>query len=180
MSVVLSVDGKKLATGLNEKLGDVDLSEVKAVLEKDLELTDNAIEAVQKLHSLTDISPLKVQAVMFKLKELLTRISFCIKELRLLNVKQSLSLKKIQNFAGDNWRQSKFLYAISNISATMFQAKVCITKLLNINQTILDAGANLNIQDVQNMDNQTIQINWHSLKNTNNLPEALADESQFV
>jgi hypothetical protein len=44
-----------------------------------------------------------------------------IKDLRMLFMKQKLALSKFHKEAGDDWRNSRFIYAISSIQAQAYR-----------------------------------------------------------
>jgi hypothetical protein len=99
----------------------------------------------------------------------------------------SKALTRFQKEAGADWRNSKFLYAISSIQCSIFQTKSLIQWLLGVNDSLLEIGASLN-DEVTNTfargSNCTIdayeQHNWVSLKDTENLPATLKESTEFI
>ena len=74
--------------------------------------------------------------------------------------------------AGENWRASKWIYAISGISASVYQIKEAITKMLKITEMTLLVGATIHKQTLPPTANgEYVQANCLSLKSTKDIPE---------
>ena len=105
-SCVLTVDGKKLASGLTDQCGDGDLfgheDKEKAVMEKrqcldkDIEVIDDAIEILKEIKSLEKTDDSKKTSLMDKLKCCLSAISQRIKDLRIASKTQTMALQKFK------------------------------------------------------------------------------------
>jgi hypothetical protein len=52
--------------------------------------------------------------------------------LRFLFQKQKLALQKFQREAGEDWRNSRFVYAISSVQAMIYQIQIIVKRLLSI------------------------------------------------
>lgn len=105
-------------------------------------------------------------------------------DLRILFKKQTLALRKFQREAGDNWRTSRYVYAISSVQAMIFQIQVIVKRLLDVNNSLLKTGACL--QSSQNMlvERNTIDSfthkNWISLKEPDDLPDQYKGDIRFT
>ena len=121
---------------------------------------------------------------MKKMEKIIRIVSIRIKDLRLLFVKQTLALKKFEKEAGSDWRNSKYVYAISSVHSIIFQLRALIGGLLDANNSLLEVGASIN-KTVQsfcvsgNVDAFSHE-KWVSLKEPSDLPEHLQTESQFI
>ncbi|VDI84260.1 Hypothetical predicted protein [Mytilus galloprovincialis] len=123
---VLSVDGKTLAPGLNHKHGDQylfgyeeceSLEDQKSRIEKKIGLVENVRLSWEHL-------PIDKQIT--NISNILALRSCRIKDLRILFKKETLALRKFQKEAEDNWRTSKYVYAISSVQAMIFQIQVIV------------------------------------------------------
>lgn len=50
---------------------------------------------------------------------------------RKLQLKHTFGLKKYSAIGGKNWRKSKYVYAISNLHASLYQIRECAHKTLS-------------------------------------------------
>ena len=94
--------------------------------------------------------------------------------MRNIALNQGLALEKLKKLAGEEWRKSKYVYAISSIQPTMYQVKTTIAKTLQTIQKLLENGAAL--KDDTNFSsnleiNRGKQWNWYHLKQPTDLPE---------
>ena len=78
------------------------------------------------------------------LKSVIKVISERMKYLRVLFQKQQLALKKILKEGGTDWKNSKYVYAISSVQAHMFQIRNVVKKLLDGNNVLLFLGSSIN------------------------------------
>lgn len=183
-SYVLSVDGKKLAPGLNQKHGDQDLfgyEECESLEDQKFRI-ENEIGLVENIRLSWEHLPIDNQIT--NITNILALVSCRIKDLRILFKKQTLALRKFQKEAGDNWRTSRYVYAISSVQAMIFQIQVIVKRLLDVNNSLLKTGACL--QSSQNMfvernsiDSFT-QKNWISLKEPDDLPDQYKGDIRFT
>ena len=60
-----------------------------------------------------------------------------IKDLRILFQKQKMALKKFQKEAGEDWRNTRYVYAISSVQAMIYQIQVIVKRLLSLNNSLL-------------------------------------------
>ena len=171
---VLSVDGKKCAPGLSRDKGDIDLFgfESSESLQATKDRLNDEIQQVDYLNthwaSLTDTDKL------FKIQNIITIVSKRIRDIRQLYVKQSMALKRFEKEAGSDWRNSKYVYAISSIQAFIYQIKELIHRLLDTNNRLLEMGSRINgtINDFCKNDKFDAfeHNNWITLKNPEDLP----------
>lgn len=118
------------------------------------------------------------------LESIIKIVSFRIKDLRKLFLNQTMAIKKFYKEAGENWRSSRLVYAISSVQATIYQIKIIIKRLLDINNRLLQKGSSINETSNAfvvgaNTDAFT-QRNWISLKEPDNIPEHLACDIRYI
>ena len=179
-SYILSVDGKKLAPGLNEDNGDQDLfgheefqtlEQTKVRIEKEVE----AIEMLQK-----QWAGLNPGEKCDRLTEIVFIVSNRIKDLRELFVKQKLALKKFHKEAGEDWKKSKYLHAISSVQSLIYLLRSVVKRLLDVNNSLLSVGASLNVGHHSFVHENTLdahsQRNWVTLKEPDHLPIQYQDQ----
>ena len=183
-SYVLSFDGKKLAPGLNKTGGDQDLfgnedGETLQIVKQKLETEVNLVESViREWQSMSDAEKID------KLTGAVLILSNRIKDLRVLYMKQRLALKRFHKEAGEDWRTSKYVYAISSVQALMFQIQSIVKRCLDTNELMLKIGATINKADVcfssaSEIDTYS-QKNCVTLKEPTGLPEEFSDDARFI
>ena len=104
-----------MAPGLNSDYGDEDLfghetpnlKQAQKSLAEDMTRVGDVM-AIQSNVSATKSAKLNATA------ELIRRLSNRIENIRTLKVKQTFGLKKFFKLGGEDWRNSKYLYAISS------------------------------------------------------------------
>ena len=135
ISHVLSVDGKKLAPGLNADSGDQDLFGFEE--RKSLETAKNRIQREIDTIELSKENwrSLVLEEKVTKIEEVVILVSGRVKDLRLLFQKQKLALKKFQKEAGEDWRNSKYVYAISSVQSMIYQIQTIVRRLLEVNNS---------------------------------------------
>lgn len=74
------------------------------------------------------------------LQKVIHIVSIRIKDLRMLLMKQKLALSKFEKEAGDDWRNSRYMYAISSIQAQIYQVRNVVRQLLEVNNEVLSLG----------------------------------------
>ncbi|CAC5404088.1 unnamed protein product [Mytilus coruscus] len=113
---VLSVDGKKLAPGLTKDNGDIDLFGYG--MEDSIQKLRLRLKTEKDVVTSTrdDWSTMSPAEKCQKLQDIDLIISYRIKDLRLLFMKQKLALSKFHKEAGDDWRSSRFVYVTQVLS----------------------------------------------------------------
>lgn len=183
-SYILSFDGKKLAPGLNENWGDQDLfgheeieslNETKKRLEHEINYIDKTVDAWSNLEKHEQID---------KLQNIVTFVSSRLKDLRHLVLKQQFALQKFLKEGGPDWRNSKYVYAISSIQAQLFQLQSSVKKLLCVNNSLLSIGASINGASDKYTSALTVDLfsqrNIITLKDFSDLPENMTEELRFI
>lgn len=119
-----------------------------------------------------------------KLSQIIQLISTRIKDLRFLFQKQKLALQKFQREAGEDWRNSRFVYAISSVQAMIYQIQIIVKRLLSINNSLLQLGAYVQNSSQMFIDGCKVdsftQENWISLKDPDDLPETHKGNMAFT
>ena len=99
-------------------------------------------------------------------------------------MKQKLALSKFHKEAGDDWRNSRFIYAINSIQAQAYQVRQMIKELLDVNKSLVCVGAFVcNQGEVFVSDMQTdcfLEENWITLKDQSSIPENLRTNARFI
>lgn len=183
-SYILSCDGKKLAPGLNEEWGDQDLfghEEYDSLSTLQNRLKDE-VENIEELRlqwdTLADDEKVK------RLETTIKMVSLRIKDLRMLYVNQTKHLKRFMKQGGQNWKTTKYVYAISSIQALLHQIRSVAKKLLDINTSLLLIGSNVN--NTLNLFSQSDKVdvysqsNLYTLKDVEDLPESLCEDIRFT
>ncbi|CAH1779698.1 unnamed protein product [Owenia fusiformis] len=130
---VLSVDGKRTAAGLSKEGGDIDLFGNEP--EQSLEEKQKEIEA--EIMFVRDIkNKLHDAERSTDYLSLITKCSSRIEQLRKTNRNLKLGLIKFKKLGGDNWRNSKWIWAISSTQAMLEEIRVAILMLLEVNDLI--------------------------------------------
>ena len=180
-SFIVSVDGKKIAPGLNEKFGDIDLfgheknqtlENVRAQHRVEIERIDELCQEASKIDDITEARCSEFK-ILDRLLSVVTGVSEHTKTLRSIQLKQNFALTKFKKLAGENWKSSKYVYAISSIQATLHKVKDVLEKLINCNKKLMEFGAKLqgsiNFITGDKVDVST-QQNWLRLKLPSDLP----------
>ena len=132
-SFVLSVDGKKLATGLSSEKGNIDLmgfEEGEDTLQKAKDRLEKELDNVSMTNkSWSSLSTRERQA---KMEELLSIVSLRIKDLRNIHLTLSKALKRFEKEDGSDWRNPKYVYAISSVQSHIYQIRTMAQKLLHV------------------------------------------------
>ena len=125
---MLCADGKQVTSGIDSKGGDVDmfgheggqtLTERKQKLNRNLALIKEVKERLQnsKTNEFNRIDRDMEESVVSDLKNVVTLLSNTIKEGKQLALKQAFGLKKFKRMAGENWKESRYVYVISGLQA---------------------------------------------------------------
>ncbi len=133
-SMVIGFDGKKLAAGLNEHDGDINLwgyekpnlKEANVRIEKETQLVDSTFKEGYRHEDLCPV---------------ISIVSNRIKQMRELSVRLHLHLASMKRKAGENWKQSKYAYGISRTEAHIEQCRKCTQELLSVSLILHANGA---------------------------------------
>ena len=72
------------------------------------------------------------------------KYSICwLKDLRKLDVTLNKSMVKFRKRGGDDWKNAKYVYAISSIQVSQYQLREVVTKLLKVIDDIMEACADM-------------------------------------
>ena len=127
---------------------------------------------------------MSTEAKIEKIEQIVRIASFRIKELRFLLVNQQLALKNIYKEAGDDWRTSRFVYAISSVQSMIYQIKAIVKRLLEINNTLLEEGTSINSSNGTFVNGKSVdcysQNYWVTLKEPDDLPEQFSNNDRFI
>jgi hypothetical protein len=129
---MLCADGKKVTAGFDSKGGDVDMFSFEdgvTFKEREKELKDNLniIEEL-KLSSESDNNHLCKEKIM---KTFLI-VSKRLKECKELALRQKLGLEKFKTMGGERWKESKYVYVISALQASIFQIRDLIRDAVGV------------------------------------------------
>ena len=86
-----------------------------------LEMELDAVDKIKDEHG-----EQKIEAI----KDVVKLISQRIKDLRELHLNQTFAMNKFFKEAGDDWRNSRLVYAISSVQATIYQIKLLLSGCL--------------------------------------------------
>lgn len=104
--------------------------------------------------------------------------------MRHLVLKQRFALKKFLKEGGPDWRNSKYVYAISSIQAQLFQLQSSVKKLLCVNNSLLSIGASINGASDKYTSALTVDLfsqrNIITLKEFSDLPQNMTEELRFI
>jgi hypothetical protein len=122
---------------------------------------------------------------MERLFKIVNIVSLRIKDLRHLFQNQKAALRKFEKEAGDDWRTSKYVYAISSIQAVIYQIRVLVKRLLSTNDSLLKLGSRLQLSFANFCEEKTLdaftQGNWISLKShAEELPNPFSNDIRFI
>ena len=192
---VLAVDGKKVAMGLNDNYGDIDLwglespplEATKASFKDDIRLITELREVVVEERDETKLSQLtsqKKETLYPVLRSLAEKFSFRIKDLRELILSQCFLKKRLEKLSRESSElENKYKIALSKIAANVFKSKHIIKKTLTTNHQLCVFGSI--ICDDRNATDESIidmakQGNIIQLKEPENLPLDYRNESHLV
>ena len=117
-----------MAPGLNQHSGDQDLfgheedislSEAQDRFQQELTMLNDLKRIVAECASLEE---LQKPSIVEQLKDVISCLSWCIRDLRTIQTKQTMALEKFRKIAGKDWRSSKYVWAISS----SWSGPVCI------------------------------------------------------
>ena len=180
----MSVDGKKVAPGLSDLHGDQDLfgHEEKHSLQSLKDRLQQELQEVESLKSEWSFKNNEDRKV--KALEIVRIISSRTKDLRLLYQNQKFALTTFHKEAGEDWRKSRFIYAISSVQSIMYQTKSVLKRLLEMNNMLLqEVAVSCNSCDSFSFASEIDQYeqkNWISLKDQDCLPESLRQDTRLI
>ena len=140
---MLCADGKKVTAGVDVKGGDVDmfgfeggipLAIKESIYENDKDLLDCVTSLVGPIEIKTEITSCNTKikdSLSSTMRSLLGNMSARIQDSRNLISKQKFGLNKFITLAGENWRDSRYVYVISGLQASLFQLKEFLQNSLN-------------------------------------------------
>ena len=148
-SYVIMFDGKKVRTG-----GDVDLlghergptvKERKSIRDQGLKLIEESMSLFRSIGDNVDETDGENQRKVYSmLTELLRLFSETLKKLRFLKKDKDSYLQRLKEKAGNDWRGSKYVYAIDSCYTLLYRIQNAIDKSISIIRAICKTGAYLN------------------------------------
>lgn len=105
-------------------------------LENELDRIKQCLTKVERLLSfgnvsLCDIQTEELTVLIEESREIITMLSYRIRDLREIKVSKETALQNIQSKVGGDWRSSKFAMVISSIRTSVYQISNCVDDLLN-------------------------------------------------
>ncbi|KAK3085496.1 hypothetical protein FSP39_004241 [Pinctada imbricata] len=128
-SYMLCADAKKVTTGLDAKGGDVDFFgfEEGVTLEKRISRFEEENRLIREIK----INAAEIKKSPNGLQNIILILSTRIQKCRDLKNRQEYGLQKFLNLGGTNWRDSKYVYAISSLQASLYQIRQFIKNALD-------------------------------------------------
>jgi hypothetical protein len=118
---MLCADAKKVTAGIDAKGGDVDMfgNERGEKLTERRERLFNDVNQINEIkkHLSTNVDP----EIVPKLNSTVNTISLRLAETRDLAVRQTFGLNKFKRMGGDNWKDSRYVYVISGLQASLYR-----------------------------------------------------------
>ena len=153
---VLAIDGKKVAQGLTESYGDIDLRGYeKPSLKETNEQNEHETQLLASLDSqipphmapdckLSSILPGPSSHILENLQSIATAISQRIRDIRDLHRRQRFLKQKLEKLQARNIdHKDKYTFAISNTNNRMFRCRAAIKSGLNLNDLLCEIGSQL-------------------------------------
>ncbi|XP_066266599.1 uncharacterized protein [Branchiostoma lanceolatum] len=189
-SCCLAFDGKKIAPGLTQNSGDIDLLGHEQLPEKSLKERKSALnEDIQKVQSLMDLvctiqsqsgitssdqlDDHSKRALFDELYSLFQLLSMKSAELRHLKKKKEFALKSFKARGGSDWRKSKYIYVISALHTMLNQVQECTFTWTTVREKLCHWLAILNNAGTTFMPGTVVrlteQTNYISLQNIEEL-----------
>ncbi|XP_045178040.2 uncharacterized protein LOC123538138 [Mercenaria mercenaria] len=181
-SYVLMLDGKKIKRGTDvDLLGfetDKTLKEREDERDRQLKVLDKSIIAItsaqEKTNEIQETPKEMKSSILTHLIGLLLLFSEVLRGLRKLRFKKQHSLSKLKDLGGDEWRKSKYAYAIDTCITTLWRIGNVIDKAMNVQRCICKAGACINktahLFAQTDMIDLNCQANLRILKSPDKLP----------
>lgn len=122
---MLCADAKKVTAGIDTKGGDVDMfgHERNGKLTERKERLFNDIEKIDENKNSLNMNPdgETREDIVPQLKTAIERISTRLADTRDLAVKQTFGLNKFKGMGGDNWKDTRYVYVISGLQASLYR-----------------------------------------------------------
>lgn len=154
---MLCADGKKVTSGVDSKGGDVDmfgyedgtpLYEKKQKLENHKTIIKNIttyVDMYENEKELTSMAKDDKHLTKLQMDAAVTVVGFRLKESRELAFRQRFGMEKFKAMAGPAWRDSRYVYVISSLQASLFQLKELTIETLLVVDTMLHLMSCLNV-----------------------------------
>ena len=149
-SYKLCIDGKKISAGFGKKLGEVDLfghESAPTLLDKQNRLNAEEMMIADTLTAIDHALELEKENI-YDLNmdaradlhrhavDIISVITYRIKELRFSKVQKNHALDKLIKMAGEQWQKSTYSYAISKVKTQLHRIDMCIDDALKVNQKL--------------------------------------------
>ena len=176
---VLAMDGKKVAMGLTEEDGDVDM----------FGCEDGVILAARKHRFECEMASFDHEQdndLITEAQNAIQIVSKRISDARDVRKKREYALTKFLKLGGDNWRKSRYIYVISAMFTSVYQIKDAISNALDSILSFLKISAHANDkeQDLAYAENSVVDLSYQSnyieLKCPDDLPEEFKLDSRFI
>jgi hypothetical protein len=145
---MLCADGKKVTTGVDSKGGDVNMfsfedsiifDDRKDQLEKQINTLKGVSESVYQTSQKDSVSEQEKTELSEKVQNAIQVVGERAKECKELAIRQKMGLVKFKSMAGENWRDSKFVFVISELQASLFQLKELVENSLVTTSAMLES-----------------------------------------
>ena len=167
---VVSFDGKKLAAGLSKDEGDEDLfgHETDETLTERKDRLQTNMDVVLAAQVQSSEAEDVTKAVIL---EIVRQMSIDISYVRKIKVKQEKRLRLCMDKAGPNWRESRFVFAISALQTAVYQEDAYLKRALdNIHCLVLIT---------QQKQSEKGQL-WWALKPEEAMPDEYANQLEYT
>ena len=146
---MLCADGKKVTAGVDSKGGDVDmfghedgtpLAVKTQRLQNEKAAVNNINQTMKSYESDLPLSDIKVNDKIQmgnEIERAVAVVSSRLKDSRELSFRQELGMNKFRAMAGPSWRDSRYVYVISGLQASLFQLKEFKTETVTVVNTLL-------------------------------------------
>lgn len=149
------------------------LTQKKSIHEKEKETLDSLIG----LLNLNDRSMKLISEMTSTMKSVIQTLSFRIQESRLLMSRQQFGLNKCMAIAGNNWRESRYVYVISGLQASLFNSKNSLNDISALGSFVSIAQKAVSLYHDVNAIDRSYQQNLLTLLDTE---ETAVLESRFI
>ena len=89
-------------------------------------------ELLQYGETISSMCILDKQSVSFKIRCIITVLSYCLKQLREIRVQGENGLTKFKKLGGVSWTTSKNIYVISYMTSRLYEISECISSLMHL------------------------------------------------
>ena len=136
---MLCADGKKVTAGIDKVGGDVDMfgfEDGEKIRERSQRLENELSTFSSLILDLKDGLEIdcleKCPITVARLKQCNTIISKRLQEARELKKNQEFGLSRFKTLGGEKWKESKYVYAISGLQASLYEIKEYIRRALGV------------------------------------------------